>query len=120
PEEGCPIGRGGTCLDRACAGLYDCVDGKWTLVRACAPNNVVDAGNGDGGPDGCTPPDVGPKAGAGTCSPDLELPDCPLAAAACAETACSTGCTDFFACEPEGWLLVAYCDEDGHFVPKGR
>jgi hypothetical protein len=47
----------------------------------------------------------------------LENPDCPIeAAGACVETACLTGCIDFFVCEKGDWVAVAYCGDDGQFV----
>src|SRR5438067_1179834 len=62
PAGGCPIGRGGTCDDVTCNGLYDCVDGAWTLAKACpgdgGPGDGGPIDGGDGGPDGdggCTP-----------------------------------------------------------------
>jgi hypothetical protein len=70
--------------------------------------------------------DAGPQGF--DCTPDNEFPDCPFAAAECAESACLTGCTDFFFCYagpcPVGtmevpgpcWKHVAYCDDSGHLV----
>lgn len=121
PEGGCPIGRGGTCDDTECAVLYDCVDGRWTSVETCsiALDGGVDGGDGgpviDGGP--CTPVSIdttGKKTG---CTPDLQDPDCPVEAAeSCVETACLTGCADFFLCTKDGWSQVAFCDDDGQLV----
>src|SRR5687767_382060 len=47
PGNGCPVGRGGTCDDASCEGLYDCVDGAWRLVESC-PGGTGGAG---GAPD---------------------------------------------------------------------
>jgi hypothetical protein len=116
PVGGCPVGRGGSCLDPLCAGLYDCVGGAWTLTTACPPAEGSDGGDaGEAGPSNvCTPFVVGVEAGAQNCTPDLEVPDCPIEAAECVESACTTGCTDFYVCEPDGWLVVASCDDQGH------
>jgi len=117
PPGGCPIGRGGTCDDRACAGLFDCVDGRWTSVETCA---VVDGGAGgspqeDAGT--CTPVGIDTQGKVTGCTPDLQEPDCPVEAAeTCAEVACTTGCADFFLCTKDGWAQVAFCDDDGLIV----
>lgn len=51
------------------------------------------------------------------CAPDLQSPDCPVAAAdTCAETACLTDCSDFFLCTERGWIDVAYCTDEGSLV----
>ena len=56
------------------------------------------------------------------CTPDLENPpDCPVEAAlGCAESACLTGCSDFFLCKATStgpqWIDVAYCDCDGQLL----
>lgn len=121
PVGGCPIGRGGTCADEACAGLFDCVEGAWTLVENCADAGTSEGTGGgvpEGGADaGC---DVVPidKTGETTgCAPDLQSPDCPAAAAdTCAETACLTDCSDFFLCTERGWIDVAYCTDEGSLV----
>lgn len=121
PSGGCPIGRGGSCDDRTCNGLYDCVEGAWTLVNACSNDGGPgDGGPGEGGPGkgdgGCTPSGIDLSGQLVACTPDLENPDCPAAAAACLEDACLTGCTDFFLCGDAGWTSVAYCDGEGHLV----
>jgi hypothetical protein len=119
PSGGCPVGRGGSCDDATCAGLYDCVDGKWTLTQTCSgdggPRDGGDDG-GDGGDGGCTPTNLDPDGGAAGCTPDLQNPDCPAAAAECAEQACTTGCVDFWLCTSTGWSAVAYCDDNGNLV----
>lgn len=120
PVGGCPVGRGGSCTDVVCAGLYDCVGGHWTLSHACAAR--------DGGLDGtapdvveldapCTPVSIDAASTSAQC-PGLELPDCPVEAAqTCAENACKTECIDFFVCQSDGSLLaVAHCDAQGHLV----
>jgi hypothetical protein len=128
PEKGCPTGRGGTCDDPACEALYDCVGGVWEKAKICNGNA---AGGGSGGTSGsggsggaggdCTPIEfdhTGEKTG---CTPDLELPDCPaVAAEQCPESACLTGCTDFFICKKAGWTAVAYCDEKGAVIAAKR
>jgi hypothetical protein len=120
PEGGCPIGRGGTCADELCAGLYDCVDGSWTLVSPCDQGGAGGAGGapGSGGGDGgCEQVTVDHTGEAAGCTPDLQHPDCPASAAeTCAHTACLTGCLDFFLCTEEGWQEVAFCTEDGQIV----
>ncbi len=136
PANGCPLGRGGTCDESICAGLYDCVEGKWTLAVDCSADGGKggDAG-GDGGVhpvDGgaeadaaCTPVMLSHAGEAIGCQPDLEAPDCPVAVtdSACAETVCLSGCTDFYLCiqDPmqangKSWSAVAYCDDQGQLV----
>lgn len=121
PEGGCPAGRGGSCTDEVCAGLYDCVDGAWTEVQRC--DEFVPGGGGGGGAGGqgggggtCEPIEIPvPPEPAEHCIPDLQEPDCPVAAAHACE-ACLTGCVDFYACSADGWTPVAYCDERGDVV----
>jgi len=117
PAGGCPSDRGGTCDDTACAGLYDCVEGKWTRSVDCSTDGGSGGGGGsDAGPDVvCSPvtiAHVGEKSG---CKPDPQSPDCPVVAAeaACRESVCLTGCLDFFLCTKDGWTAVATCDEEG-------
>lgn len=122
PDGGCPAGRGGSCEDAACAGLYDCVDGNWVRVEVCSLDGGVPSPSNDGGVDhdagACTPVGIDTSNEAFGCSPDLQEPDCPAAAAAgCKETVCFTGCGDFFFCTKDGWKDVGYCTEDGDFVP---
>jgi hypothetical protein len=117
PEGGCPLGRGGTCDDTSCRGLYDCVDGVWVSAEVCAGNDggVPDGGPSDGGP--CTPITVDRSGEQTNCTPDLQSPDCPIEVALpCAETACSTGCSDFYLCTSAGWTAVAYCDDENGFI----
>lgn len=115
PAQGCPAGRGGSCTDEACAALYDCVEGDWTVVTRCGP----DAGSEQGVEveAGCEQAELDAGVEATGCTPGLQLPDCPVAAArTCAESACLTGCLDFYACSADGWRLMAYCDEEGRVV----
>ena len=136
PLDGCPVQSGGSCQDPTCAVLYDCdnANGTWVSVQACTRDGGVGTGGGGGGAPmhdagPCTPPaiDMGPDAGISQgCTTDLESPDCPIAAAEpCAETACLTGCSDFFICSgivapgcpvPPCWVDVAYCDDSGDFI----
>jgi len=124
PADGCPIGRGGTCEDVFCAALYDCVDGAWVEVEACAgfgggAGGMGGAGGegGAGGAGGCTPVMFDHTGETTGCEPDLQNPDCPaVAAETCAETACLSDCLDFYLCLKDGWKDVAYCDPDGKFV----
>lgn len=119
PADGCPLGRGGTCEDEVCAALYDCRDGAWTHVEQCPP--------GQGEPD--EPSNVSPASfdcervtfdhtgEAKGCEPDLQEPDCPVAAAElCPEQVCTTGCSDFFMCLEDGWVDVAHCTPEGQFI----
>lgn len=119
PEGGCPIGRGGTCDDPSCTGVYNCIEGQWTLEFAC------DGGGGGSGGSGASSSHVstgacvtavldhsGEVAG---CKPDLVDPDCPIAAAELCNP-CSTGCIDFFKCTSAGWTDLAYCTEEGELV----
>lgn len=129
PANGCPLGRGGSCDDQVCAALYDCEGGKWTLAVDCsgdAGTSATSGSAGDSGPDApCTPVALSHAGELTGCEPALEEPDCPAAVAdgACAESACLTGCIDFYLCvhDPDplhdrGWSTVAYCDEDGQLV----
>lgn len=125
PEGGCPAGRGGSCDDAACAGLYDCVEGDWTEVEPCetGPSAGTTSGGGGGGGDegegGCAPAVIDHGGEAHDCTPDLLEPDCPaVAAEVCAP--CETGCVDFFLCTSDGWIDVAACEEDGTFVVIAR
>jgi hypothetical protein len=121
PQDGCPIGRGGTCADVVCGALYDCIDGLWTQVKRC-PAPAGDGGPGsDGGGGGldaaCTPVMINHQDETAGCTPDLQDPDCPAAAAeTCAAAACLTGCIDFFLCTKDGWREAAYCDDQGDLV----
>ena len=122
PPDGCPIGRGGTCDDATCAGLYDCVDGAWRLEQTC-PGGGGGAGassgaaGADAGPDGCASVRIDHTGETTGCEPDLQSPDCPVVAAeTCAASACLTDCVDFFLCTARGWVAVAYCDEEGQLV----
>lgn len=129
PQDGCPIGRGGTCEDATCAALYDCVEGAWTPVETCAGFSGGAGGGGGagglggaggaGGANTCTPVMIDKTGETTGCEPDLQNPDCPaVAAEPCAETACLTDCSDFFLCTKDGWVDVAYCDFDGVFMLK--
>jgi hypothetical protein len=121
PADGCPLGRGGTCEDKLCGALYDCVGGDWTLVEACQQGN---AGSGagshteDAGPDApCEPVVIDHTGEVSGCEPDLQSPDCPAAAAeTCAQAACLTECIDFFLCTAPGWTAVAHCDDQGQLI----
>ena len=133
PEGGCPIGRGGTCLDPTCTGVYDCVGGNWTVTEQCtAPTTSAASssgsgvgGEGGGAACGVTLTDEQKMHEAHGCSPGLESPDCPAVAAETC-SACS-GCEDFFVCwgvaadcapgSAPCWLDMAYCDENGEVVP---
>jgi hypothetical protein len=126
PEGGCPLGRGGTCEDALCEGLYDCVDGAWTRAEECKGRGGGGAGGGatrgsggggEGGAGGCDEVAIDHTTETTGCTPDLQHPDCPaVAAEGCAASVCLTGCEDFFLCEIDGWSAVAYCDEDGQIV----
>ncbi len=116
PQDGCPVGRGGTCDDPYCAALYDCVEGDWTQTEACTQNPVTSAsvgtGTGGGGEGGCAPLMIDHSTEVDGCTPDLQEPDCPAVAAETCPNPCLTGCVDFFLCETNGWRLVAFCAED--------
>ncbi|MBK8252318.1 MAG: hypothetical protein IPK82_06565 [Polyangiaceae bacterium] len=136
PDGGCPTGRGGTCEDKLCQALYDCVNGVWQRTEVCEGNAAGAGGSGGNLPSGGSGGSVGGLGGAGGectpvmfdhsndaegCTPDLQTPDCPAAVAeSCAEQACTTGCLDFFLCTQNGWNAVAYCDEDGNFFVAPR
>jgi hypothetical protein len=118
PANGCPLGRGGSCDDVLCAGLYDCVEGRWTLGLDCKRDGAPN-GSADAGPDAaCTPAMIAHDGEVPGCTPDLQNPDCPVTAAesVCRESVCLTSCTDFFLCTKDGWSLAAYCDEEGELV----
>ena len=123
-EDGCPIGRGGTCEDQFCAALYDCVAGDWTLVETCEAFGGGDSGGagggtttvgGSGGTGGECSFEFDHAGEAGDCEPDLQEPDCPAAAAEHTCAPCSTGCLEFFLCTEQGWENVGYCLETGDF-----
>lgn len=122
PEGGCPVSRGGSCEDATCLALYTCVDGAWAVTEDCPP--IEDAGaDGDAGDEAdawdgsCTVPPIDHTGQTTGCVPDLQSPDCPIEAAeSCAETACLTRCTDFFLCTKDGWVALAYCDDQGTLV----
>jgi hypothetical protein len=131
PGGGCPQGRGGSCDDAVCAGLYDCVEGKWTLTVDCSADGGTSSTSSTGaGADAaadaaCTPVAISHEGELIGCKGALQEPDCPAAVIddACAESVCLTGCTDFFLCvydmdqaNKRSWSAVAYCDEDGQLV----
>lgn len=72
----------------------------------------------------CTPVELDHEGESIGCSPDLQHPDCPAAAAeTCAETACLSDCADFFMCierDDKQWTVVAHCDERGQLIVGGR
>jgi hypothetical protein len=124
PPGGCPVGRGGSCLDDTCDALYACVNAVWVADQVCGHADAGAGGGGVGGAGGglpdagaCTPVVV-PANEYQSCTPDLQAPDCPIeAAGACQETACLSGCLDFYSCPKSlTWTSVAYCDDDGQFV----
>lgn len=129
PEGGCPIGKGGTCEDRSCAALYDCVDGSWTRVEQCpaqggagggaggvggAPNGGA-AGESVGGAGGCVHATIDHEGEVSGCTPELQLPDCTVDVAESCQP-CLTECVDFYLCTAGGWSTVAYCDDDANLV----
>jgi hypothetical protein len=134
PANGCPVGRGGSCDDGACAGLYDCVSGKWTLTTDCSADGGTSGSSGSSGSSGgdsgadaaCTPVVISHAGEMLGCKPDLQAPDCPvsLADGACMENVCAvTDCAEFYLCiydkdqvDHRSWAAVAACDEDGTLV----
>ncbi|MFO0586218.1 MAG: hypothetical protein U0441_01700 [Polyangiaceae bacterium] len=138
PKGGCPTGRGGTCDDPTCDALYDCIDAKWKKISTCSASTGGGGAGGDttssggaggqtstggtGGAGGdCTAPGFDHAGETTGCTPDLQVPDCPVSAAEpCAETACATGCSDFYLCQGDAsaktWVAVGYCDDSGHLV----
>jgi hypothetical protein len=123
PDGGCPLDRGGTCEDALCAALYGCYDGVWVREEVCDQN--TGGGGSGGGSTGtggdCTPIQLDHTGETTGCQPDLQLPDCPVAAAEqCPQNACLTDCIDFFLCKAEGWTALAYCDEEGMLIEAPR
>jgi hypothetical protein len=140
PAGGCPTDRGGSCADPTCSAIYACTDGAWSFLMQCdQPDSGSGAGAGTGGGTGssgagtggdggaCTPVVIDTTGEATNCTPDLAFPDCPVQAAlGCAESACVTGCSDFFLCVAASnpmcgatsncWIDVAYCTDDGQLV----
>ncbi len=128
PTGGCPLDRGGTCDDATCNALYSCSAGVWSLMQVCVQPDGGAGGSGGGDGDGgisdggasdgaCTMVTINTMGEQQDCTPDLEGTDCPFQAAlGCAQTACSTGCTDFWLCSMAGWVDVAYCTCDGQLV----
>ena len=120
PGQGCPIGRGGTCEDETCDALYACVDGAWVKEKTCDQTSTGGGGSGGsamggGGQGGCNGVTIDRTGQAEGCSPPLQEPDCPAAAAELCRP-CQTVCVDFFLCKQEGWVSVAFCDEEGNVV----
>lgn len=121
PDDGCPTGRGGTCDDETCAALYDCLDGTWVLETTCEQSvggggaGGASMGPGAGGQGACNGVELDHTGELEACSPPLQNPDCPAAAAELCRP-CETGCVDFFMCRQDGWNAVAFCDEDGNVV----
>jgi hypothetical protein len=121
PPGGCPLGRGGSCEDTSCDIIYACVDAVWVSSQVCARTGGGAGGGGGGGPvdaGPCTPVVVTAKNEGQNCTPDLQAPDCPIEAAGqCLETACLSGCVDFFVCgSDQTWKVAAFCDDGGDFV----
>jgi hypothetical protein len=116
PQGACPDSRGGSCKDQACTAIYTCTEHGWVLNAVCdRDGGVADTGKeAADGPWSCGDASVELEGATSGCDPnELTAPDCPVqAATGCAETACLTGCADFFLCKTEGWIAVAYCDED--------
>lgn len=119
PLGGCPTTGGGSCLDRECEAIYRCIDGQWARTAICdqadAGGAQDDAGLAEAGPDGFTCGDVTvvlDEDASGTCSEKLFYSDCPASlAASCPNSACLTGCDDFFVCSGTAWVFAAYCEE---------
>jgi hypothetical protein len=122
PPGGCPIGRGGTCADPTCTGLYDCVSGHWRETMACPhPQGQGGAGSSSSANSSssgqCTGAMLDHTKQTVGCTPDLEAPDCNSDVAETCHP-CTTGCIDFFMCEAQGWMTVAYCDGSGKLILK--
>lgn len=120
PDDGCPVGRGGTCKDETCAALYNCVDGAWVLESTCEQTGGGGGGGsttgpGAGGQGACNGIELDHTGEVENCSPPLQNPDCPASAAELCRP-CDTGCLDFFMCRQDGWGAVAFCDEDGNVI----
>lgn len=116
PDDGCPIGRGGTCDDVYCGALYDCLEGEWTLVESCPDNSLGGGGAGAGaaGEGGaCSAEIFDYSQEVEGCTPELQEPDCPAQAGETCGGACTTGCVDFYLCVEAGWELVGFCDDEG-------
>ncbi len=112
----CPVERGGTCEDETCSALYGCFDTEWVLQESCEQmgtgGSPVGAG-GSGGEGACNGVEIDRTGQSTNCSPPLQEPDCPAAAAELCRP-CETVCVDFFLCRADGWVSVAFCDEDGN------
>jgi hypothetical protein len=119
--DACPVGRGGTCDDETCSSLYNCLDGRWVLVETCdqqvggGGSTSSSVGGGGGGGAACNGVEVDRTGESQGCSPPLQEPDCPAAAAELCRP-CETVCIDFFLCRDSGWEAVAHCDEGGNVV----
>lgn len=115
--EACPIERGGTCEDPACTALYGCYDGEWRLEETCSQAGSGGAGAQGASPaaGGCNGVQIDRTGEAVGCSPPLQEPDCPAAAAELCRP-CETVCVDFYLCRAEGWEAVAFCDENRNVV----
>lgn len=113
---GCPSSQGGSCEDKLCDAIYTCTSSGWVLDAICdRDGGAMDAdAQAADAPWKCTEAGVELEGSVSGCDPnELFAPDCPVQAAlGCPETACLTGCSDFFQCTTDGWVAVAYCDED--------
>ncbi len=122
PDEGCPIGRGGSCLDLECRALYDCSEGRWVIVQTCENNGgtggASETGNegGSGGGNSCETVEFD-HTNEISCDFQLQLPECKASEAEsmCQDQICNSGCEVFLMCTidvPEG-VDVGMCDEEG-------
>lgn len=116
PEGGCPLDRGGSCEDPACAVLYACFDGAWEEHEQCTANTQTTASvSASSSTGGCAPFEIDRTGETSGCQPDLLEPDCPADALDTCSP-CSLGCVDFYLCLAEGWVNVAHCTEEGDVV----
>jgi hypothetical protein len=98
-------------------------DGNTTSSGTGASSGSGGSGgsSASGGSGGCATVKLDHSGETTGCMPDLQIPDCPAAAAeTCSQTACNSGCTDFFVCTAQGWKDVGYCDAKGNVVPSSR
>jgi hypothetical protein len=124
PDGGCPRSHGVACDDPACAAVYACFSGVWSLDHACPARDAgaTDARDIDAGDAALSPRDAGfdvpPGASGGPGCADLEPPDCTLATAlACPSNSCC-GCEDLFVCRDAGWLAWGACGDGGAIAPR--
>jgi hypothetical protein len=130
PANGCPLLEDDSeCNDPSCAAAYACVDGEWSLERACpgfdagTPREAgADAGSVDAADAGiCRDAGAivvpsGASLSAGPGCGDLQAPDCPISEVlVCSPGSVDpcVGCEGLFYCLNGEWYPWGVCSDDG-------